>query len=210
MKNSFILYADAYDSIRSLTTAQKGQLLDAVFTYHRGEDMPTLDPVVDMAFSFMRRMFDRDAHKYAERCEKAKLSAKKRWDANACERIKRNAKHADNDNVSVNDHDTVSKDSKDKESACAPLRESRPRFVPPSIDDITAYCVERKNGLDPQSFFDFYAAKGWSIGKNPMKDWKAAVRTWEGRRREESGTAPAETRKSMNLDDMLAEARSKQ
>jgi len=110
-KGSFILYADAYESIRSLTLAQKGQLLDAMFIYQRGEEMPEVDPVVEMAFSFIKRSFDRDADKYAKRCEKARESAKMRWDANACERIKRNAKHADNDNVPY--PDTVSKISSD-------------------------------------------------------------------------------------------------
>ena len=54
-------------------------------------------------------------------------------------------------------------------------------FTPPSIDEVSAYCTERNNGIDPQHFVDFYEAKGWLVGKNKMKDWKAAVRTWEGR-----------------------------
>ena len=53
------------------------------------------------------------------------------------------------------------------------------RFTPPTVDDVTAYCRERGNEIDPQRFVDFYAAKGWKIGKEAMKDWKAAVRTWE-------------------------------
>ena len=54
-------------------------------------------------------------------------------------------------------------------------------FVPPSLEEVAAYCSDRKNGIDPQSFIDFYVSKGWMIGKNKMKDWKAAVRTWEQR-----------------------------
>ena len=46
---------------------------------------------------------------------------------------------------------------------------------------IKAYCKERGNGVDPEGWFDFYTSKGWKIGKNAMKDWKAAVRTWERR-----------------------------
>lgn len=53
------------------------------------------------------------------------------------------------------------------------------RFIPPTVDEVAAYCQERGNGLDPETFVDFYASKGWMVGKNPMKDWKAAVRTWE-------------------------------
>ena len=53
------------------------------------------------------------------------------------------------------------------------------RFTPPSVEEVKAYCNERKNSVDPESFVDFYSSKGWMIGKNKMKDWKAAVRTWE-------------------------------
>lgn len=56
------------------------------------------------------------------------------------------------------------------------------RFVKPSVDEIRAYCLERKNNIDPEQFYDFYESKGWKIGKDPMKDWKAAVRTWERNR----------------------------
>lgn len=57
----------------------------------------------------------------------------------------------------------------------------RKRFIPPSLEEVTAYCKERSNSVNPESFIDFYEAKGWCIGKNKMKDWRAAVRTWEKR-----------------------------
>ena len=56
------------------------------------------------------------------------------------------------------------------------------RFTPPSVEQVTEYCKERNNNVDPQSFVDFYTAKGWMVGKNKMRDWKAAVRTWEQNR----------------------------
>lgn len=62
-----------------------------------------------------------------------------------------------------------------------PAKKERKRFVKPSVEEIKKYCDERKNGIDAQSFFDSYEAKGWKIGKSPMQDWKAAVRTWENR-----------------------------
>src|SRR3990167_9037775 len=52
-------------------------------------------------------------------------------------------------------------------------------FTPPSFEEVSQYCLERGNGVDPKKWHDFYSAKGWMIGKNKMKDWKAAVRTWE-------------------------------
>ena len=56
---------------------------------------------------------------------------------------------------------------------------TKKKFGPPSVDDVRTYCQERGNGIDPEYFVDFYKAKDWMIGKNKMKDWKAAVRTWE-------------------------------
>ncbi len=56
---------------------------------------------------------------------------------------------------------------------------SKKKFEPPTVDDVRAYCKERNNSVDPQIFVDFYSSKGWMVGKNHMKDWKAAVRTWE-------------------------------
>ena len=53
------------------------------------------------------------------------------------------------------------------------------RFVKPKVDEIEAYCKERNNSVDAQQFFDYYESKGWKVGKSPMKDWKASVRTWE-------------------------------
>ena len=61
--------------------------------------------------------------------------------------------------------------------------EKRKRFTPPTADEVAEYCSERNNGVDPEAFCDFYAAKGWMIGKSKMVDWKAAVRTWERRER---------------------------
>lgn len=58
---------------------------------------------------------------------------------------------------------------------------SRSKFVKPTLEEIAAYCKERNNGIDPQQFWDFYESNGWKVGKNPMKDWRAAVRTWERR-----------------------------
>jgi len=53
------------------------------------------------------------------------------------------------------------------------------RFAPPTFEEVQAYCTERNNRVDARRWFDFYSAKGWMVGKNKMKDWRAAVRTWE-------------------------------
>lgn len=55
------------------------------------------------------------------------------------------------------------------------------RFTPPTLEEVQAYCIERGNNVDAERFIDFYSSKGWMVGKNKMKDWKAAVRNWEKR-----------------------------
>ena len=64
----------------------------------------------------------------------------------------------------------------------------RKKFTIPTPEEVQAYCNERNNGISGQQFCDFYSSKGWKVGSQPMKDWKASVRTWEGKRRET--TAP--------------------
>lgn len=59
-------------------------------------------------------------------------------------------------------------------------------FQPPTVDEVRAYCVERNNNIDAEQFVDFYECKGWYVGKNKMKDWKAAVRGWERRDKQPS------------------------
>ena len=92
-----------------------------------------------------------------------------------------------NDDKSENYHTKESKgkerkvkESKEKEySADKPHTPARARFTPPTLEEVRQYCRERNSTVDPQRFIDYYTANGWRVGKNPMKDWKASVRTWE-------------------------------
>lgn len=60
------------------------------------------------------------------------------------------------------------------------------RFKVPAVEEVAAYCAERGNNVDAQSWWDFYQSKGWMVGSNKMKDWRAAVRTWEQRHKNET------------------------
>ena len=94
----------------------------------------------------------------------------------------------DTDGIPVvsTDKNSIDKNSIDKNREEGVQRK---RFTPPSLEEVTSYCAERNNGVDPQAFIDFYTSKGWKVGKETMHDWQAAVRTWE--RRE----VPKQTRK---------------
>lgn len=92
------------------------------------------------------------------------------------------------------DKNSIDKNSKDYKERVK--KESR-NFVPPTLKEVKAYCQERVReghpAVNPERFIDFYESKGWMVGKNKMKDWKAAVRTWENRRKEENGGSSNET-----------------
>ena len=78
-------------------------------------------------------------------------------------------------NATDKEEDKEEDKERDKEN-----RTTAKRFTPPTVDEVRAYCKERKNGIDPEHFVDYYDARGWELTKGrKMKDWKAAVRTWE-------------------------------
>ncbi len=60
-------------------------------------------------------------------------------------------------------------------------KRTREVFKAPTVEEVRAYCAERQNNVDAETFVDFYTGKGWKVGSTPMKDWRAAVRTWEKR-----------------------------
>jgi len=81
------------------------------------------------------------------------------------------------------------------------VRERTISFQPPTIQQVTDYCQQRGKGIDPQRWFDHYTSNGWKVGRNSMKDWKAAVRTWEqnGGRNESTNGNRAERRQADNI-----------
>ena len=68
-------------------------------------------------------------------------------------------------------------------------KSKRTLFIPPTVEEVSAYCQERHNIVNASVFVDFYASKNWMVGKNKMKDWKASVRTWEHNKRDSVGTS---------------------
>jgi N-terminal phage replisome organiser (Phage_rep_org_N) len=81
-------------------------------------------------------------------------------------------------------------------------------FKIPTIEEVAAYCTERKNGINPQAFIDKNEAIGWKVGKNPMKDWKATIRTWENFRRENQKTTSGPVLHSGNDNVLLQKLKS--
>ena len=78
--------------------------------------------------------------------------------------------------VSYTHLDVYKRQEKEKEK-----EKEKKMFTPPTLAQVQAYCAGRGSPVDPQRFVDFYTANGWRLGPNPMRDWKAALRTWERR-----------------------------
>lgn len=187
MKNSFVLYTDYRQHIELLSVNEKAQLLDALFKYADGEEVE-LEGMALMAFSFIRAQMDRDNEKYEKTCQRRREAGAKGGRANAKqnEAKQANASFAKQAQANQADTDTdndTDKDIKEKESKKKSADKPHRSFTPPTLEEVRAYCAERKNNVDAQRFMDFYESKGWFVGKNKMKDWKAAVRTWEQRSR---------------------------
>ena len=100
-----------------------------------------------------------------------------------------------NENSTITSHSintlltTIEEYKEEKELNNKKIKESS-RFAPPTVDEVKSYCSERNNKINADQFIDFYSANGWVQGKGrkPIKDWKATVRTWE-RRDKENGPA---------------------
>lgn len=110
--------------------------------------------------------------------------------------------------------DSIGKVSIDKEKYIGDSDESQPiesapkrkQFKPPTIEEVKEYCSERMNNVDAEAFVNFYESKGWMVGKNKMKDWKAAVRTWEKSNRHSGNGNKQSNRAADQLDDFYSMA----
>ena len=185
-KNSFVMYTDWQSLVEMLTQEQAGELLKAIYRYHAGDKEKPKDKTVLGIYEMMCKRFDADALKYEKICERNRKNGlnggRPRGSVNKPNGFLEEPKITQENPlgksgffwVSDNDNDNDNDNDKKKKKA-------NRSFVKPSVEEIREYCQERKNSISAESFFDFYESKGWKVGNQPMKDWKACVRTWERR-----------------------------
>lgn len=175
------VYTDFEEAIEMLGDAEKGRLFTAMLRYASTGELPDLRGGERLLWPTAKLNIDRTR---AE-AEKNTINGKK----GGRPKTQNNPKKP---NETLKD--------KDKENKIIPLspngdippkggRTPVKRFVKPTAEEVRAYCAERGNRVDAQAFVDFYEAKGWKVGNAPMKDWKAAVRTWEKRDAERKQSA---------------------
>lgn len=174
-------YFCAYHSYRAwmemLTDAEKGRLFDALLAYSETGELLSLGGREAALFPAMKWNIDRDKKAYEERCETNRKNG-----ANGSNRTRTPPTATERPPIApqIKGKGKGEREGKGKGEIESPSG-NRERFAPPTVSDVAAYCQERGNTVDPQRFVDFYASKGWRVGSQPMKDWKAAVRTWERR-----------------------------
>ena len=184
MKDGMILYSSYIEKFKKLSDEQFGQLIRLIFQYQIDGVVPSIeDTAISLAFDVAKFDLDRNNKKYEEICEKrreagskgglAKASNSKQMLANASNSKQNIANVADKEKDKEKDKVIIYKDNRERVKST--------RFTPPTLEEVTEYCKERNNNVDPERFIDFYSSKGWMVGSNKMKDWKACVRTWEKR-----------------------------
>ena len=204
-----------YGAFAALTDAEAGRLAKALWTYTATGEQVELSGNERGCFAMIVYTLQQDEAENSNLSEVRRLAGlagaeAKQAKAGKGKQTEANEANADNKNKSKNtDKETPLKGSKEKPLA---------RFAPPTVEEVAQYCRERGNGINPQTFIDFYSSKGWRVGNTPMKDWKACVRTWE--QRDEKPAQPrvlraqnyeqreykeSEMAKVLGVDDMFTE-----
>lgn len=206
-RNYAALFHEYLDEMADLTDAEFGRLARALLVYSRTGEFPALNGNERL---FKRRVImqeDRAQESYVQVVEKNRANGQLGGRPRKPRETQRNPEkptetqnnpHKPNETqktqieieseIKTEINTPLPNGNKGSKAATPPTRETR--FSPPSLEEVQAYISERGSAVDAQQFVDFYASKGWMVGKNRMKDWKAAVRTWEKRRKEEAGEQP--------------------
>ncbi len=194
----FLAYHSLLESLEPYNDAERGRLFTALLQYSATGAVPHLSGNERYVFPTLKAQIDRDVESYNAKCEKNSKNGKLGGRPPKSERLSEkpngffeNPTKAKKAKEKEKEKEKTKEKENTKESVSPPISPSRgsTRFVPPTLDEVDAYCSERGNGISAQSFIDYYSARGWKLGKESMKDWKAAVRTWENRRRSDESTA---------------------
>lgn len=176
-RTQFTFYESFYKATKRIKDPlARAQAYDAICDYAlygMAPDMDSLSDVAAIAFELIKPNLDA-SRKKAEvgRAGGSRKQGGSTLEANEKQGNIRSKKETERENKNENEK----KSYMGNERNCLPLC-----FIPPTVEEVADYCKERNNSIDPQHFVDYYCANGWVQGRGgkPIKDWKAAVRTWE-------------------------------
>lgn len=173
------------EKCKKLSDQELGRLFRALMEFSEFGTTPDLTGRESIAFDFIADEIARDGARYNEICKINAANGAKRTVANGSERKRTVANASENDKVEGIRYKTEGirqKDLKETLPVGSAKKTGGAVFHPPTLAEVRDYCLERGNTVDAERFVNYYTANGWKVGKNPMKDWRAAVRTWERNR----------------------------
>ena len=183
-KEYFKVFHSYLKSIEPLNDAERGRLFTAMLEYSITGVEPKLGGNERFIFPTMKANLDREIESYRNTVEANRENGKKGGRPSKPKESEKTHSLFGKPKESEKSQDKDKDKDKDIYPPKSPQGETT-KFHPPSVEEVRAYCQERRNGIDPQSFVDHYSARGWKYNGNvAMKDWRAAVRTWEKNRRE--------------------------
>lgn len=187
-RKSFVFYSDWYDAICGLDDATALEVSKAIMAIALGREEPNLSATANAMMMLIRPQIQRDIEKWIDIRNKRQEIGRMGGVAkatNCYQKLPNDSKSKQNlanEGVNVNVNDNVDVDNNvilEKEEDKSSPKKKTTRFVKPTIEEIQKYIEEKNYHIDAESFFNFYESKGWVVGKSPMKDWRAACRTWE-------------------------------
>ena len=183
-RESFVFYRSFYEGIKELPRDIQGEVLTAIMEYGlNGVTTENQKQITKAMFALIKPQLDANNQRFENGKKGGRPKANCNQTVNDISFLEKKKQKSD---AAVSDLENENSESP-LETLQAPKEQSgggRKKFTIPTPEEVQAYCDERKNGILGQQFCDFYSSKGWKIGKEPMKDWKAAVRTWEMRRKD--------------------------
>ena len=179
MRSHLKVYFSFEEDAQALNDSEKARLLLAMLRYAVDGSESNLTGNERFLFPVFKAQIDRDIEAYNTKVSNGSKGGRPKSEDNQEE-----PKETENNLEEPKETEIVKIEDRrqkieDKRQKTKDMDKPQKRFTPPTRDDVAWYCCERKNHVDPDRFIDYYTANGWKVGKNPMKDWKAAVRQWE-------------------------------
>lgn len=198
MRDSFVFYRSFAESVKNLPPEEYKKVMQSILDYALDGKEPEQFGIEYTVFCLVKPQIDANNKRY----ENGKKGGRPQKPNNNQEITKINqeiTKQKPNNNQTVtttepNVYVNVNDNVNDKKKDTSVSKEKASRFVPPTLEDIKAYCEEKGYKLDYDRFIDYYTSNGWMVGKNKMKDWRACVRNWA--RKDSSGCAEYPTKVS--------------
>lgn len=188
------IWCNFQEIIEPLSDAETGRLLKMMLHYaETGETPSQFEGNERFVWAIAKQNIDYTETK-AETLRQNGLKGGRPRNQNEAEESKEKQKEANESKEKQTEANESHKDKdKDKDNIIKEnVKEKSPgRFTPPTLEQVTEYCRERNKGVNPEKWFNYYSSNGWKVGKNPMKDWKAAVRTWENNDSSYQASTPA-------------------